>query len=407
MGRSSVKQSVGRKPRRRQLFDQRPRTPASLPKPTDRNRLSVPEKLIFNFEKLLSIYRRRKEKINALEECSRLIRRDGNDDALTLLEELPPAWADHAIASIYALLMSTKRRKRLGAYFTPPHLVAHLLSRLKDCGMDPIKHRLRDPAAGGAAFLVPLARIKVAAWKATGVPNRIIVNRLKRHLVGREIETGLAQVANLLVRRMLTHEFLIPLKLTKKLSLIKVGDSLIKSAGINDQIDHEVGNPPFLRLAGSDKRSRRSIFKEITVGRANLYTLFVRRALEEAPIGGLVGYVIPASFLGGPEFEAFRRHVLQISEILVIDLVEKRSDVFVDAIQDACFVVFRRRKAVRLHPRPLYAAVRNSATEAAPYWRCGRRKTRPVVRLVPLGIGQDVGRGSLRRRSPVRIFGWS
>ena len=55
----------------------------------------------------------------------------------------------------------------------------------------------------------------------------------------------------------------------------------------------------------------------------------------------------------------------------------------------------------------LYAAVRNSATEAAPYWRCGRRKTRPVVRLVPLGIGQDVCRGSLRRRSPVRIFGWS
>ncbi|MFN8725119.1 MAG: hypothetical protein ACK5XB_06200, partial [Rhodospirillales bacterium] len=49
--------------------------------------------------------------------------------------------------------------------------------------------------------------------------------------------------------------------------------------------------------------------------------------------------------------------------------------------------------------RLLYAAVRNSATEAAPYWRCGRRKTRPVVRLVPLGIGQDVCRGSLRRRS--------
>ena len=56
---------------------------------------------------------------------------------------------------------------------------------------------------------------------------------------------------------------------------------------------------------------------------------------------------------------------------------------------------------------PLYAAVENSATEAAPYWCCGRRKTRPVVRLVPLGIGQDVCRGSVRRRSPVRIFGWS
>jgi hypothetical protein len=64
-------------------------------------------------------------------------------------------------------------------------------------------------------------------------------------------------------------------------------------------------------------------------------------------------------------------------------------------------------EAARLGHPPMYAAVRNSATGAAPYWRCGRGKTRPVVRLVPLRIGQDVCRGSLRCRSPVRIFGWS
>src|SRR5215467_10359080 len=86
-------------------------------------------------------------------------------------------------------------------------LVDHLVSRLRACGLDPVEHRLRDPAAGGAAFLVPLARIKVAAWRKDGLHDREIVSRLRNHLVGREIEADLAAIANAIVRRMLIHEF--------------------------------------------------------------------------------------------------------------------------------------------------------------------------------------------------------
>jgi adenine-specific DNA-methyltransferase len=68
------------------------------------------------------------------------------------------------------------------------------------------------------------------------------------------------------------------------------------------------------------------------------------------PTGGLVGYVIPASFLGGPEFSSFRKRVLQLAEVLVVDLIEKRSDVFLDAIQDACFVILRRRPEALTQP---------------------------------------------------------
>ncbi|MGH9807040.1 MAG: Eco57I restriction-modification methylase domain-containing protein, partial [Terriglobia bacterium] len=78
--------------------------------------------------------------------------------------------------------------------------------------MDPVKHRLRDPAAGGAAFLVPLARIKVSAWKKQGLADGEIVRRLREHLVGREIEPDLAAIANALLRRMLVCEFQLALK---------------------------------------------------------------------------------------------------------------------------------------------------------------------------------------------------
>ena len=57
----------------------------------------------------------------------------------------------------------------------------------------------------------------------------------------------------------------------------------------------------------------------------------------------MIGYVVPASFLGGPEFLTFRHRILQLAEVLVIDTIEKRSDVFLYATQDACFVVLRRR----------------------------------------------------------------
>jgi adenine-specific DNA-methyltransferase len=169
-------------------------------------------------------------------------------------------------------------------------------------------------------------------------------------LVGREIEPDLAVIANALLRRMLIYEFAVAPKFVSRLALVKVGDSLDPKFASRDDIDHEVGNPPFLRLGGADKRLSRPIFGEIACGRVNLYALFVRRALDEVPIGGLVGYVIPASFLGGPEFASFRRRVLELAEVLVVDLIEKRSDVFLDAIQDACFVVLRRRAKALAEP---------------------------------------------------------
>lgn len=259
------------------------------------------------FDKFLAAFRKKKlSRSKALQTCLRLIEREPGD-LLEFLEALPAAWADHAVASVYATLIPADRRKRLGAYFTPPHLVDHLVSRLASCGMDPVEHRVRDPAAGGAAFLVPLARIKVSAWKKQGLTDGEIVRRLRIHLVGREIEPDLGAIANALLRRMLVCEFQLAPKSVARLRLVKVGDSLDRKFSLRDEVDHEVGNPPFLRLGGADKRLSRPIFGEIASGRVNLYALFVRRALAEVPIGGMIGYVIPASFLGGPEFEAFRR----------------------------------------------------------------------------------------------------
>lgn len=337
-----------------------------------RGELSAPQTI----EKILSYYRNAKPRPEPLTESRRLLRGEGPAEIKALLKKLPPSWADHAIASVYSALMQRRRRKRLGAYFTPPHLVGHLVSRLTEFGVNLTRDRIRDAAAGGAAFLVPLARLKVAAWKAERITSAEIVARLQVQLVGREIDGDLAIVANSLLRRMLVEELGMARKDVARLEFVKSGDSLDPESAAKDRVDHEIGNPPFLRLRGNDRRLRREIFTELLSGRLNLYAMFVRRALAEVPSGGLVGYVIPASFLGGPEFRQFRRKVLQLAEVLVIDLIDKRSGVFFGAIQDTCFLVLRRRVAELARP-PAERAASGTLYQSGVFIENGTAEIRP------------------------------
>lgn len=291
---------------------------------------------------ILKYYRPLAGKVRAKAECLRLTEGKGPAAVQTALATLSAEWADYAIASIYAILMSHARRKTLGAYFTPPHLVDHLLRRMGKLGMDISHHKMRDPAAGGAAFLVPLARRMVAEWRNEGISERGIVTLLRRRLLGTEIDRGLADIANALLRRMLVREWGFRPSIVKDLEIVRRANALVRRT-VLEPTDHEVGNPPYRRLSIHEHMAMHRRFGDIASGRLNLYAMFMRRAVAEVPAGGLVGHIVPASFLGGPEFSAFRRRLLELAEVLVVDLVDQRSGVFVDATQDACFIVLRRR----------------------------------------------------------------
>jgi adenine-specific DNA-methyltransferase len=142
---------------------------------------------------------------------------------------------------------------------------------------------------------------------------------------------------------MLKAEMGVSAKLARTVTLIKCVDGLeVKSVDSNDPTN-EVGNPPYRRLPRSANRRLQTQFKDIDSGRLNLYAMFVRRALDRVQPGRLVAFVLPASFLGGPEFRAFRKRILQLAHVRVIDVVEKRRDLFLDATQDACFLVLEKR----------------------------------------------------------------
>jgi adenine-specific DNA-methyltransferase len=292
--------------------------------------------------------------------CARIITGRARKEVRVDLARLAPAWRDHAIACVYATLMSRARRKKLGAYFTPPHLVSHLLETLRRTGIDPVKEHFRDPAAGGAAFIVPLARLKVSAWRAAGVTKKAVVKGLEEHLSGADIEPGLVKLANSLIRSMLVREFEFSSAAVRNLSLVKCSDSLAPSESMSETKAHEVGNPPYRRLPRGRQKRLQAEFQDIQNSRLNLYTMFVRRALDRVAPGKLISYVLPASFLGGPEFAAFRQCVTKLAYVRVIDIVEKRRDLFLDATQDACFLVLQKKSAKIKKGRPTLCGVLRS-----------------------------------------------
>jgi adenine-specific DNA-methyltransferase len=94
--------------------------------------------------------------------------------------------------------------------------------------------------AGGAAFIVPIAREMVALWRADVIPDLVIVERIRERLVGREIGLGLARLANALIRRCLVREHGIDAAIAETLDMIREGD-LLKVQN-HDGADHEIGN---------------------------------------------------------------------------------------------------------------------------------------------------------------------
>jgi adenine-specific DNA-methyltransferase len=301
---------------------------------------------VLRVRKFLIQYANPQPNVEPLEECLALIRRAKSDQE-KILAQLSPAWRDYAIASVYSLLMPRKQRKNFGVYFTPPHLVNHLVSRLVHFGLDLRSDALCDPAAGGAAFLVPLARIKTQLLKKAGLAENQILNELKAQLVGWEIDVDLAKLSNALLRRMLVEEFNFRSQSLSSFNLTTNANSLELPPSRFSGVQHEIGNPPYLRLNSELQQYYLQNYSDIARGRLNLYTIFIRKALDRMKPGALLAYVIPASFIGGPEFANFRARLLELADVLSLDSLDARQDVFADVIQDACFLVLRRKNEVK------------------------------------------------------------
>jgi adenine-specific DNA-methyltransferase len=284
---------------------------------------------------------KRKWRMTPLQLCEAIIEnRLADRKARAFFSGLPNAEKHYWISSLYALLMPKRRRQRLAAYFTPPHLVHYIIETLLRAGIEPGTHRIMDPASGGAAFLVPLAARIARNGRKRGLSAFKIRRAIELSLAGVEIEPDLAALSKALLADLIRTEFgpgagalNVP---------IANADTLLLSAP-KQLYDAVVGNPPYGRVFRPAKTTLERFAPIISDGYVNLYALFVEQAIRWVRPGGVVCLIVPASFVGGPYFAALRQRILETSNILSIDLIDRRSDVFLDVLCDVCVLILRKK----------------------------------------------------------------
>ena len=255
-----------------------------------------------------------------------------------LIAQFPVEDAGFLIGSIYTVMLPTALRSTLGAYYTPPPLVARLLDNAEKAGVNFATDSVIDPACGRGDFLAPIAlrMLKKMPLASAEWTLRKISSRLR----GIEIDPFAAWMTSVLLEAALMP---LCIKSKKRLpNLVLVGDTLeqFKNVGTFNLV---IGNPPYGRLKLSDEQ--RGGFSRSLYEHANLYGLFTDLALRLVKDNGVVAYLTPTSFLGGRYFQSLRKLLLEESTPVSIDFIADRNGVFDGVLQETLLTTYRKEKS--------------------------------------------------------------
>jgi Eco57I restriction-modification methylase len=251
---------------------------------------------------------------------------------------LPFAQAGFLIGQLYTALLPDKTRKTLGAFYTPPPLVARLLDSITAAGFDWKRGRVVDPACGGAAFLGSLAP-RLVKHCVRDSPAEIL-SEIEERLLGIEVDPFAAWISMVLLDMALsdlTSAAGRPLK-----SIVLAADALQVGVRELGSFDLVIGNPPYGRVTLTPAQRRR--FKQSLFGHANLYGLFTELAVDLLKPGGLIAYVTPTSFLGGEYFKNLRKLLETRAPLQRLDFVTDRDGVFDGVLQETMLAVYQQRR---------------------------------------------------------------
>jgi adenine-specific DNA-methyltransferase len=260
---------------------------------------------------------------------------------VAFVEKLPLTTAAYVISTLYAHLIDEKRKRLMAMYFTPPALADHLVQEvMAKLGPDD-KGCFLDPASGGAAFLLPIAIHLRDKLKRSGARDHAIVSAIRARLRGVERDSVLARLAQSFVEIALVRE----LRGRRLARIVTVGDSLALSRRSKlPKANYIVCNPPYRKLAASERAWYLRHYPDIVTKQPNLYSLFVAACTSEIGSGGHLMLLTPTSYLSGPSFTPIRKLLSEKLEISELHLLEDRENVFHRVEHDLC-AIFAERMA--------------------------------------------------------------
>ncbi len=248
---------------------------------------------------------------------------------------LDPSEAAYRIGALYTSLMPKDYKVKLGAHYTPPALSEELLEMAAENGVDWGTARILDPACGGGAFLVPIARRMIAIRDAASAIN--VLEDIEQSLVGYELDPFAAWLSKVFLDTVFGE---LCYKAGRRHRCdVAICNSLERNRD-KDGFDLVIGNPPYGRIRLPQKL--RAKFSRSLFGHANLYGLFTDQALRLTRKGGLIAYVTPTSFLSGEYFKSLRGLLAEEAPPVSLGFVTKRKGVFDDVLQETLLAIYRR-----------------------------------------------------------------
>jgi adenine-specific DNA-methyltransferase len=240
------------------------------------------------------------------------------------------------LGRLYTHALPGAHRGENGIFYTPPVLVVRLLDKATAAGMDWLRGKAISPGCGGGQFLVEDARRMVAAMGEAAPA--IVVASVGARLRGWDIDPFACWLSQLAVEAALLPQVIASGK--RLTPVTECRDSLMDSwnghEGIYDLVNE---NPAFGKV--KDTPEIRERFARTLYGHPNVYGLFADVSLRLAkPVGGIVALLTPTSYLSGHYFKALRRTLAELARPVSIDIVESRTDVFPDVLQEVALSAF-------------------------------------------------------------------
>jgi adenine-specific DNA-methyltransferase len=253
------------------------------------------------------------------------------------ISRAPKPTAAYLLSTLYTLLLTDELRAELGVFFTPPPLVELLIEMVEDAGIDWSRHSMLDPAAGGGAFITPMASRVATALLGKNASPAEVIEHIARHVQGIEIDPFSGWMAQLFVEIELAD--LLAAAGAKLPRLVRTGDSL-RADLEGHRFDLVIGNPPFGRTTLEPELRNR--FAGSLYGHANLYGVFMHLAVQLCRPGGVIGLVTPTSFLGGQYFKKLRVLLREQAPPRSIHFIADRDRVFDQVLQETLLITLAR-----------------------------------------------------------------
>lgn len=251
------------------------------------------------------------------------------------------------VGAAYVDALSGAIRARHGRHYTPSPLAERLWAMARAAlghgrTPRPLDGRVRDPACGAGALLLPVLREHLAA--SHKVDPRVVLAGLPNLIEGVDVDPAAVWIANVvLAAEMLPVLRRVPASRRRPLpALARVADGLSVPEGRARLV---VMNPPYGRVRLSEHDRRR--FGPVLYGHANLYSLFVAAGIDSLDERGVLAAVVPTSFTSGRYFANLRSVIATETPLRDITFVSNRSRVFSTVLQETCLAVFARRRATR------------------------------------------------------------